>query len=406
MADEWREALIGEAFEVNPSRLLKRGSIAPFVPMEVLPQHARAIERIDTREYTGSGMRFRNGDTLIARITPCLENGKTAFVSGLRDGEVAHGSTEYIVLSGKDGETDSLFGYYLARTPGFRRYAIGHMEGTSGRQRVPSSAIEQYSIALPCFEEQRAIANILGTLDDKIELNRRMNQTLEAMACALFKSWFVDFDGVPAEDIQESEVGLIPKDWRVGSVYDIADVRYGAPFASLQFNTAGDGLPLVRIRDLRDERPGVWTPEIHPKGYVIQPGDIIVGMDGEFRAYLWGGKPAWMNQRVCAFHPKKPHCAAFVREAIAPHLAHIEATQVATTVIHLGKGDIDRFRVVIPPDDVARKFEAICQPIYSKIVAGKQQSQTLAHLRDTLLPRLISGDLRIPDAEKMAAGAA
>lgn len=325
----------------------------------------------------------------------------------------------------------------------------------------PSSYLKTIELSLPPLAEQRAIAHILGTLDDKIELNRKQNETLEAMARALFKAWFVDFEpvrakmegrarqdgarsgqprtpqasglpwpgaeagagaegwqrgqslpGLPAhlydlfpDRLVDSELGEIPDGWRVDSVYDIADVRYGAPFASSKFNTVGDGLPLVRIRDLRDERPGVWTPEVHPKGYVIQPGDIIVGMDGEFRAYLWGGQPAWMNQRICAFHPRSPYCAAFVHNSITPHLAYVEATEVATTVIHLGKGDIDRFRVVAPSGEVAKEFERLCQPLYDKIVARKQQSRTLAQLRETLLPKLISGQLRVPDAESIVGAA-
>jgi type I restriction enzyme S subunit len=122
-------------------------------------------------------------------------------------------------------------------------------------------------------------------------------------------------------------------------------------------------------------------------------------MDGEFRAYVWGGQSAWMNQRICAFHPKKPYCAAFVHNAIAPHLAYVEATEVATTVIHLGKSDIDQFRVVVPSDEVVTNFERLCQPLYDKLVASKHQSRTLAQLRDTLLPKLISGELRIKDVD-------
>ncbi|EQD56298.1 type I restriction modification DNA specificity domain protein, partial [mine drainage metagenome] len=117
MAGEWTEATVGEAFEVNPPRALKRGLVAPFIPMDALPVHARAAERIDYREFAGSGARFKNGDTLIARITPCLENGKTAFVAELPDGAVGHGSTEYIVLAGKEKLSDGLYGYYLARSP-------------------------------------------------------------------------------------------------------------------------------------------------------------------------------------------------------------------------------------------------------------------------------------------------
>jgi len=186
----------------------------------------------------------------------------------------------------------------------------------------------------------------------------------------------------------------------VVSVYDIADVRYGAPFASSKFNSIGDGFPLVRIRDLRGEKPGVWTREVHPKGYLMQPGDIVVGMDGEFRSYLWGGKPSWMNQRICAFKPKQPYCAAFVRNAITPHLQHIEATEIATTVIHLGKSDIDLFRIVVPKSEIAMAFADCVQVFYDKIVSGKQQATALAHLRDALLPKLISGELRVLDAKR------
>jgi type I restriction enzyme, S subunit len=196
MLSEWRESTVGDIFYVNPERPLKKGDVAPFVPMDSLSVNARSVERIFYREYTGSGTRFRNGDVLLARITPCLENGKTAYVSRLNTGAVAHGSTEYIVVAGKPGESDSMFAYYLVRTPKFRNFAIGRMEGTSGRQRVPSTAVKNFRVELPPLSEQRAIAHVLGTLDDKIELNRRTSNTLEAMARALFKSWFIDFDPV------------------------------------------------------------------------------------------------------------------------------------------------------------------------------------------------------------------
>jgi type I restriction enzyme S subunit len=281
--------------------------------------------------------------------------------------------------------------------------------------------LKQMAIQLPPLNEQTAIGAISDAIAERLRSLRQTNTTLEAIAQALFKSWFVDFDPVHAKaegrepeamdpataalfpsELEESELGLIPKGWRVCSIYDIANVKYGAPFASSKFNTEGNGLPLVRIRDLRAEQPGVWTPEVHPKGYLIQPGDIIVGMDGEFRAHLWGGEPAWMNQRVCVFHSIAPHCNVFVRNAIAAPLAQVEATETATTVIHLGKGDIDQFKVVAPSDEVAAAFAACSQPLYDKIVSAKQQARNLADLRDTLLPRLISGKLRLPEATEVA----
>jgi type I restriction enzyme S subunit len=197
-------------------------------------------------------------------------------------------------------------------------------------------------------------------------------------------------------------MGEIPNGWEVGSIYEIADVVYGAPFASSQFNSDGNGRLLIRIRNLADESPGVWTPEEHPKGYTVRPGDIVVGMDGEFRAYLWGGAEAWLNQRVCAFVPKPGYSAAFVRNSIIVPLAQVEATETATTVIHIGKNDIDRFTVIVPRSPLAEAFNRICQPWYDRIVANKQQSRTLAALRDTLLPKLISGELMVAHLKTLA----
>ena len=299
------------------------------------------------------------------------------------------------------------------------QHEIGVSEGTGStvsNLRIP--LLESLPIPTPPLPEQRAIAHILGTLDDKIELNRRMSETLEAMARALFKSWFVDFDpvrakqegrwqrgqslpGLPAhlydlfpDRLVDSELGEIPAGWEVTSIYAVADVIYGAPFASVQFNTDGVGLPLIRIRDLASENPGVWTPEVHQKGYKVQPGDIVVGMDGEFRAYLWGGPEAWLNQRLCVFVPKDGCSAAFVRNSIIAPLAEIEATETATTVIHLGKSDIDRFMIVAPTTAALNAFNRICQPWYDRIVTTKRETTILAGLRDTLLPKLISGELR------------
>lgn len=312
--------------------------------------------------------------------------------------------TAYYVVP-KSRDLDMRWLYYA-----IKHHKLGEIDDGSPIPSTTRSAVYVRELEIPPLPEQKAIARVLGTLDDKIELNRRMNATLEAMARALFQSWFVDFDPVQANaagrppsgletaslfpaSLQSSVLGEIPTGWRVGSIYEAADIIYGAPFSSKQFNEDGDGKPLIRIRDLADESPGVCTPEVHPKGYMVQPGDVVVGMDGEFRAYLWGGVPAWLNQRVCVFSPKPTYSAAFVRNSVIAPLAHVEATETATTVIHLGKNDIDRFKVVIPPPDVRAAFAKLCQPWYDRIVANKQQARTLATLRDTLLPKLLSGAL-------------
>ena len=119
-------------------------------------------------------------------------------------------------------------------------------------------------------------------------------------------------------------------------------------------------------------------------------------LDGEFRAYLWGGEEAWLNQRVCVFAPLLGFPSAFVHRTIMPILAAVEASETATTVIHLGKNDIDRFKIVAPNHAILSAFGEKADPIYKRIVEQKQMARTLATLRDTLLPRLISGQLRLP----------
>ena len=348
-------------------------------------------------------------DTVIT--TKENSTGRTAFVTAKLPQFVYSPHLSYW----RSRNTDKLTGGFLrywSRGKEFTEQLAGMKASTDMAPYLSLTDQRRLSITLPSPDEQKAIARILGTLDDKIELNRRMNATLEAMARALFQSWFVDFDPVHAKaagrppsgmdaptaalfpaSFQDSELGDIPAGWRVGSIYEAADVIYGAPFSSKQFNEDGNGKPLIRIRDLADESPGVCTPEVHPKGYMVHPGDVVVGMDGEFRAYLWGGVPAWLNQRVCVFAPKPTYSAAFVRNSIIAPLAHVEATETATTVIHLGKNDIDRFKIVVPSPEVHAAFAKLCQPWYDQIVANKQQSRTLATLRDTLLPKLLSGEL-------------
>ena len=314
---------------------------------------------------------------------------------------------------------DPRFIRYFLTTPEQQELLLSLASVGATRPALTKGMLEQLKIPKPALSVQREVVEPLWAIEQRVDALRKTSATLEAVAQALFKSWFVDFDPVRAKaegrepegmdaaaaalfpnDFEDSELGSIPKGWRVDSIYAVADVRYGASFKSALFNADQVGRPLVRIRDLRHEQPGVWTAEEHPKGYLIQPGEVVVGMDGEFRAYLWGGEDAWLNQRVCVFHPRKPHGSVFLRNSISPLLARVEATVTATTVIHLGKKHIDEFRVLVPPDDIARAFCERIQPLYDRVVVAKQSARTLANLRDTLLPRLISGKLRPPEAER------
>ncbi len=382
---KWETKRLDQIIEFNPTERLPKGTRAKKISMDILSPFTRDIPSYTIESYSG-GTKFRNCDTIMARITPCLENGKTAMVNILEDGEIAFGSTEYIVMRAIPGESDPYFVYYLAISPFVRNCAIKSMVGSSGRQRVQQSVLESLELPVPSLPEQEKIALILKGLDDKIQLNNRINDNLQQQAEAIYKSWFVDY--VPFGRIR-------PESWTQSDIYSLANIIYGAPFASKQFNMEGNGKPIIRIRDLKAQQFATYTTEEHPKGYLLQPGDIVVGMDGEFRPYIWGNDEAWLNQRVCVFENKRPNGKAFLYFTIKPLLYEIEQTQVATTVIHIGKKDYDAFEFALPDVSTLDKFDALTTPMIHQIVSNCFENKRLAAMRDTLLPRLMSGEIDV-----------
>ena len=289
-------------------------------------------------------------------------------------------------IRAKDG-INSTFLYYLIKHSVRKLKSMTH---GSVFDTITRDTFANIEVAIPDIETQQRIAKMLADIDDKVENNQRINNNLEQQAQAIFKSWFVDF---------EPFGGVRPSNWNDTNIYAIANIIYGAPFASKLFNTDGLGKPIIRIRDLREQAFVTFTTEEHPKGHLIQPGDIVVGMDGEFRPYIWGNKPAWLNQRVCIFESNRPQGKAFVLYTIKPLLNKIEQTQVATTVIHIGKKDFDAFEIILPDEATLDSFDSITAPMIEQIVNNRLQNKRLAVLRDTLLPKLMSGEFDVSDIE-------
>nr|WP_320038499.1 restriction endonuclease subunit S [uncultured Bacteroides sp.] len=365
--------------------------------MDRLQSFTKEICGFDLTPFSG-GSKFRNGDTLLARITPCLENGKTAKVSVLNDGEIGFGSTEFIVLRGIKNVTDNDFVYYYVLNPSFRDIAIKSMVGSSGRQRVQQSVLENLEINLPPLHEQIKIATILSSLDDKIKLNNKINDNLEKQAQAIFKSWFVDFEPFQYGEFVNSELGMIPKGWRIDSIYRLIDVIYGAPYKSSFFNIKKDGRPLIRIRDLKTNNPQFYSPEILPNTEYVKSGDIVAGMDAEFIPYIWQGEMGLLNQRVCKFRAKAEFiCNYFIYFILKPHLNFLQFHKVGTTVSHMGKSDIDRIKIIIPPNNILAHFAKVTTPIFNESLNRSKQNINLINLRDSLLPKLMSGELSVED---------
>ena len=178
MKSKWIKKQLCSIVDFNPKEVIKKGTIAKKISMDVLRPFCRDIPFYTEECYSG-GTKFRNGDTIMARITPCLENGKTAQVSILNDGEVGFGSTEYIVFRAKDGIIDKDYLYYLVCSPNVREPAIKSMVGSSGRQRVQTDVIKNLELEIPSLIEQEKIGSFLKLIDDKIAFNDKINNNLE-----------------------------------------------------------------------------------------------------------------------------------------------------------------------------------------------------------------------------------
>ena len=207
MNSPWLRMPFCDAVEVNPRRSVPRGTLAPFVDMAALPSDTGGISTVRRRPAGGGGSKFTNGDTLFARITPCTENGKTGLVDCLAAGEVATGSTEFIVLGPRPDLTTPQFVYYLAKNPTFRSFAISRMRGTSGRQRVPASVFEDFEVGIPPLPEQRKIAAILSSVDDAIEKTQAVIDQVQVVKRGLMQEAAHAGPAGPAHAVQAN------RDW-------------------------------------------------------------------------------------------------------------------------------------------------------------------------------------------------
>lgn len=278
---------------------------------------------------------------------------------------------------------------YYCQSSQYKNWVRSFNTGST-RGNINAQTFGNMEIPLPERAQQDFLVDVLSPIDEKIKINQQINDNLLEQIQALYKAWFVDY--LPFG-------GVKPESWTQTGIYSLANIIYGAPFASKQFNTEGNGKPIIRIRDLKDQQFATYTTEVHPKGYLLQPGDIVVGMDGEFRPYIWGNDEAWLNQRVCVFENKRPNGKAFLYFTIKPLLFAIEQTQVATTVIHIGKKDYDAFEITLPDSSTLDSFDALTSPMITRIVSNSFENKRLAAMRDTLLPKLMSGEIDVSDIQ-------
>jgi type I restriction enzyme S subunit len=311
---------------------------------------------------------------------------------------------------------------YFLVSPTMRAHMLSLAGAGATRNALTKGMIESFEVQAPKdVDEQRAIAHILGTLDDKIELNRRMNETLEAMARALFKSWFVDFDPVRAKaerrdpglpkpladlfpnSFEDSELGKIPKGWSVCSAYDLATYINGAAYRAFEPNEDRQGLPIIKIAELK---AGVtsqtrFSAVDMPQKYRIGTGDILFSWSGNpdtsIDIFVWPHGSAWLNQHIFRVVPSSNREKAFMLQTLrflCPVFAEVARNKQTTGLGHVTVEDLKRLCVVRPPVSVLSGWNTLAEPLHARSFGLFCENNTLAALRDTLLSKLISGELR------------
>ena len=388
-------AKLCEYIEVNPKELLAKGAVVKKVSMDKLQPFCRDIPEYEWAEFSG-GSKFRNRDTIMARITPCLENGKTAMVDILDSEEVGFGSTEFIVFRAKDGYTIPDFVYYLIRSHIIREPAIKSMVGSSGRQRVQTDVIRDLEVSFPDCDEQEKIVNILRSLDDKIALNCNINNNLEQQAMALFKSWFIDYE--PFD-------GQVPSTWKYGVLGDFVEIKRGGSPRPIQNFLSDSGLHWLKISDAT----GISSPFISEiKEYIIEEGlkKTVFLKAGSLvlSNSATPGLPKILDIDTCIhdgwlYFPS----SKFSNEYLYLYFKHIRDNLVAlgngSVFTNLKTDILKNYPTNLPTDEVLNEFDKIMKPIFSMILSTTRESKRLTEIRDTLLPRLMSGELDVSDLD-------
>ena len=395
MKCNWTTKRLSEIAYINPRESLGKGIVAKKVPMDKLQPFCRDIPEFVLEEYKG-GTKFRNGDTIMARITPCLENGKIAKVSVLSDGEVGFGSTEYIVFRAIDGVSDADFLYYLICSPLVRNPAIKSMVGSSGRQRVQTDIVANLDIELPPIEEQRKIGGLLKAIDDKIELNNAINNNLEQQAMTLFKSWFIDFE--PFD-------GHVPTTWINGVLGDFVEIKRGGSPRPIQNFLSDNGFHWLKISDAT----GISSPFINEiKEYIIEAGlkKTVCLKSGSLvlSNSATPGLPKILDIDTCIhdgwlYFPS----SKFSNEYLYLYFKHIRGNLVAlgngSVFTNLKTDILKNYPTYLPTEDVLKEFDGLVQPIFSMILSKTREAKRLSEIRDTLLPKLMSGEIDVSDID-------
>jgi type I restriction enzyme S subunit len=311
------------------------------------------------------------------------------------------------IIRVKSDAVDYKWLYYFFQSPQWKCYIKNHIIKGSTVNRISVDEMPGYEIPACGIADQKKIASVLSALDDKIALNKKMNQKLEAMAKRLYDYWFVQYDFPDKNGHPYKTTGgpmtynptlkrEIPAGWVVKSLFDCSDVLYGFPYATEPFDeenldTSTKPYPVIRIRDIKDNSISAKTTEIVDDKYRTKVNDLLIGMDGYFHMSFWPRNDDYVNQRITRIRQKELS-VMIIYHQIAPFIKFKEDQAKGSTVGHLSDKDMKQINILVPNNPrLSEKFDSIL----NLITKNKQEISRLTKLRDKLLPLLMNGQVEV-----------
>lgn len=326
---------------------------------------------------------FKKGDILISNIRPYFKKiWHATFDGGC--------SNDVLVIRAKK-ETDDKFLYYVLSSDDFFDYATATSKDGTKMPRGDKVAIMKYQVPDLVLEQQQKIAKILSALDEKIELNNKINENLHAQAQAIFKSWFVDF---------EPFGGTMPSDWEEKSLTQLADFVNGLAMQRFRPKENEKALSVLKIRELRlgdcDSSSELCSPTVKQE-YIVNQGDIIFSWSGSLLVDVWSGKQCGLNQHLFNVKPKEFYGKWFVFMWVQYHLDNFIAiaNDKATTMGHIKREHLEKAKVFVPAQKAYQQLDNLLNPILEYSLNLRIENKKLAQIRDMLLPKLMSGELEV-----------
>ena len=409
---EWPKVTVSKLAKVNPRYTLVRGQDYPFVEMASVGEDFAGILRVDWRKLEGSGLaRFKAGDTLFAKITPCPENGKVAFVSELPE-MLGLGSTEFIVLSPRS-DTDSRFLYHLVCSHSVRGLAVARMEGSTGRQRVPEDVfVVRLLVPMPPPTEQADIARILDAVDTALERTRTVIQHSQRVHHSLLHELLEK-----GLNPQRSSKGRYPKRWQIKRVDEVATVGSGVTLGKDVAGKRTVNLPYLRVANVQDGQLDLTTVKTVrvPIGEVakfrLEPGDVLMTEGGDIdklgRGTIWEGQilNCLHQNHVFRIRPNRellePAFYALIVESDIAKRYFSRVAKRTTNLASTNKTQVRAFQFPLPPTTCEqREIADIVAQAKSMSMVLSMKLEVLRELKKSLMHDLLTGKVRVGDVEK------